>query len=420
MTRQVFVECVEEMSERADPTPAVDAATRAMRRHRSEQLDEVDAVVNGGSFYAKGFRSPTDWLMVTTREGVGFCKLTLHLADRIQRMPIVKAAFADGDLAESSLRLLAGAWTESVAPMFARDEQLLCGWATSMPHADFKMVLDTWRVHADPDREAKTAHEQFDSRAVHLSKLMDGIGVIDGTLDPEGLALLREAIRLYSQPAEGETRSAAQRRADSLITIARMAIENHVTVPGKRRRKPKVVATTSYDDLTSRWHREPDEPTSRPRGGALDTDLDRSVVSAEAVRRMACDCNIHRYITNPLGTVVDYGRTTRVVSDSLFDTLLIRDHGCRWPGCGIPAGGCDAHHATHWLDDGETKPDNLVLLCWFHHHLLHEQHWSIEPLGGGHFSLKDPHGGAQLLRPPLVGLALPTDPPTQPTLPDLR
>ena len=211
--------------------------------------------------------------------------------------------------------------------------------------------------------------------------------------------------------------------------------------PGKKRRKPKVVATTSYDDLTSKWHQEQAaqsstdaagsdplndadalspadadagsdaaEPTPRPLGGALDTDLDRSVVSAEAVRRMACDCNIHRYITNPLGTVIDYGRSTRVVSDSLFDTLLIRDHGCRWPGCGIPAGGCDAHHATHWLDGGETEPDNLVLLCWFHHHLLHEQHWSIEPLGGGHFNLNDPHGGAQLLRPPLVGLALPTEP----------
>jgi len=430
MTRQAFVECVEEMTERADPTPAVDAATRAMRRHRSEQLDEVNAVVNGGSFYANGFRSPTDWLMITTREGAGFCKLTLHLADRIQRMPIVKAAFADGDLAESSLRLLAGAWAESVAEVFERDEQMLCGWATSMPHADFKMVLDTWRMHADPDREATTAQEQFDSRAVHLSMLMDGVGVIDGTLDPEGLALVREAIRLYSHPADGETRSAAQRRADALITIARMAIENHVPAPGEKRRKPKVVATSAYDDLTSKWHAEqgptdadgtgPDEATPRPLGGALDTDLDRSVVSAEAVRRMACDCNIHRYIANPLGTVIDYGRAQRVVSDSLFDTLLIRDHGCRWPGCGIPAGGCDAHHATHWLDNGETEPDNLVLLCWFHHHLLHEQHWSIEPLGGGHFNLNDPHGGAQLLRPPLVGLALPTDPPTQPALPDLR
>ncbi|MGB5757457.1 MAG: hypothetical protein WBM50_11115, partial [Acidimicrobiales bacterium] len=38
-------------------------------------------------------------------------------------------------------------------------------------------------------------------------------------------------------------------------------------------------------------------------------------------------------------------------------------------------GSCDAHHATHGLDHGTTDPDNLVLLCWFHHHLLHEQHW---------------------------------------------
>ena len=165
MTRAVFAECVEEMTERAHPTPAVDAATRQMRRLRAEQLDEVDAVVNGGSFYTRGFRSATDWLVVTTSEGVGFCKLTLHLADRIQRMPIVRAAFAGGGLAESSLRLLAGAWCESIVDVFERDEQMLCDWATGMPHADFKLVLDTWRMHADPDREAATAQEQFDARA---------------------------------------------------------------------------------------------------------------------------------------------------------------------------------------------------------------------------------------------------------------
>ena len=486
MSRQVFAECVGEMSERAHPTPGVHAATRAMRRLRAEQLDEVDAVVNGASFYARGFRSPTDWLVVTTCEGVGFCKLTLHLADRIQRMPVVRAAFADGGLAESSLRLLAGAWCESIADVFARDEQMLCDWATAMPYADFKLVLDTWRMHADPDREAATAQEQFDRRALHLSRLLDGVGVVDGVLDPEGFALVREAIRLYAQPVDGETRLAAQRRADALVTIARMAIESHVAVVGQKRRKPKVVATISYDDLVSDWYRQqdpttdrdtapdagttgddrrpgagptaadpqpdagstgddarpdapdprPDEPRSgadapqpdgpavRPWGGSLDTDTDRTIVSADTIRRMACDCNIHRYITNPLGTVIDYARTTRIVSDPLFDVLVIRDHGCRWPGCGIPAGGCDAHHATHWLDGGHTKPDNLVLLCWFHHHLLHEQHWSIEPLGGGHFNLNNPHdnphhGDVRLLRPPLVGAALPTTPPTHPTLPEL-
>jgi hypothetical protein len=387
-----------------------------MRGFRAEQLDEIQAVVDGGSLYAKGFRSPTDWLMVTTREGVGPCKQTLHLAERIQVMPVVKAAFAAGDLAESSLRLLTLAWAPAIADVFARDERMLCGWATTMPHSDFKMVLDTWRMHADPDRESATAQERFDSRSLHMSSLLDGLGQIDGLLDSEGFALVREAIRVYSLPAQGETRTATQRRADGLVTVARLALEGHVPVPGQKRRKPKVVATIAYHDLVAKF-REASTGASNVGvgvGATIDTDLDRVVVPAETIRRMACDCNVHRYITNPLGTVTDYGRSHRVVSDSLFDTLLIRDHGCRWPGCRIPPGGCDAHHAQHWLDLGETEPDNLVLLCWFHHHLLHEQHWSIEPLGGGHFNLNSPTGDAQLVRPPMVGLALPTHPTTLP------
>jgi hypothetical protein len=420
MKSRVLSECAEELAERADPTPGVGAATRGMRRFRAEQLDEIQAVVDGASFYAKGFRSPTDWLMVTTREGVGQCKQTLHLAERIQVMPVVKAAFAAGDLAESSLRLLAVAWAPSVSDVFARDEAMLCGWATSMPHSDFKMVLDTWRMHADPDRESATAQERFDSRSLQMSGLLDGMGRVDGLLDPEGFALTREAVRLYSRAAEGDTRTAAQRRADALVTVSRMAIERHVPVSGEKRRTAKVVATIAYDDLVARFREGSGIATEHGLGdgvgvgGTIDTDTDRIVVPAETIRRMACDCNVHRYVTNPLGTVTDFGRSHRVVSDSLFDTLLIRDHGCRWPGCGIPAGGCDAHHAKHWLDLGETKPDNLVLLCWFHHHLLHEQHWSIEPLGGGHFSLNSPTGDAQLLRPPMVGLALPAIPATLP------
>ena len=142
----------------------------------------------------------------------------------------------------------------------------------------------------------------------------------------------------------------------------------------------------------------------------LDWILDRTVVPAETIRRIACDASVHRLITGPQSTIIDYGRSQRVVSDSLFDVLALRDHGCRFAGCTVPASGCDAHHAVHWLDDGDTEPDNVPLVCWHHHHWLHEQHWSIEPLGGGHFILNDPHGGAQLLRPPLVGLALPTRP----------
>ena len=402
MTSTVLSDCVEELTFYSDPTPAVTTSTRLLRRARAEQLDEIHAQVGAAKFYRLGFRSPTDWLATSTRDSIGQCKITLHLAARIQVMPVVKAAFTIGDLAESALRLLAAAWNETVADTFERDEELLCQWATSLSHDDFKMVLDTWRLRADPDREERTKQEQFDSRALHLSALLDGVGRLDGTLDPEGLVLVREAIRALSLPCDGETRTAAQRRADALVSMAKIALTHLEPIAGKKRRRPKVVATTDADDLAD-----------ATEGGTIESDHDRIVVPAESIRRISCDCSVHRLITGPQSTILDYGRAERTVSDSLFDVLTLRDHGCRWDGCGMPASACDAHHVVHWADGGETEPDNLALVCWHHHHFLHEQHWSIQPLGGGHFISIDPHGGQHPMRPPTVGLA----PPAEPSLP---
>ncbi len=394
MDRGVWIEGVAELSRYHAPTPDVAASTRLVRQARAAQLDEVGAAVDAGSFFSLGFRSPTDWLATTTREGVGACRVTLHLADRIRKMPVVRQAFGAGDLAESSLRLLADAWHVDVADVFARDEEMLCRWATTLCHKDFKFVLDTWRLHADPDRAERTVEERYDSRSLHLSAMLDGMGRLDGTLDPEGFALVREAVRALSQRSEDDTRTAAQRRADGLVTMARIALEQVEPVPGRKRRKPKVVATISYTDLVA-----------STGGGSLETDLDRAVVPVEAIRRVACDSTVHRLVTGPQSAILDYGRSQRVVSDSLFDVLALRDHGCRFAGCTTPASGCDAHHAVHWLDLGQTEPDNLALVCWHHHHWLHEQHWRIEPLGGGHFILIDPHGGAHTMRPPMIGAA---------------
>lgn len=390
----VLVECVAELSRYHAPTPDVASSTCLVRQARAAQLDEVGTAVDAGSFFNLGFRSPTDWLATTTREGVGTCKVTLLLADRIRKMPVIRQAFGVGDLAESALRLLANAWCADVADAFARDEEMLCGWAITLSHKDFKFVLDSWRLHADPDQAERTAEERYDSRSLHLSAMLDGMGRIDGTLDTEGFALVREAVRALSQRCDDDTRSAAQRRADGMVTMARIALEQVEPVPGRKRRKPKVVATISYDDLAA-----------STGGGSFETDHDRAVVPAESIRRIACDSMVHRLVTGPQSAILDYGRSQRVVSDSLFDVLALRDHGCRFAGCITPASGCDAHHATHWLDLGETEPGNLALVCWHHHHWLHEQHWSIEPLGGGHFILIDPDGGAHTMRPPMVGAA---------------
>jgi hypothetical protein len=87
-----------------------------------------------------------------------------------------------------------------VADVFARDEQMLCGWATAMPYSILEMMLDAWRMHADHDRVSATARKCFDSHSLHLSSLLDGMGQVDGPLDSEGFVLEREALRQLTLP----------------------------------------------------------------------------------------------------------------------------------------------------------------------------------------------------------------------------
>ncbi|UUT34389.1 HNH endonuclease signature motif containing protein [Microbacterium elymi] len=74
--------------------------------------------------------------------------------------------------------------------------------------------------------------------------------------------------------------------------------------------------------------------------------------------------------------------------------LAIRDGGCLWPGCVVPASYCEAHHCDHWsADHGSTDIDRGILLCRFHHLLLHNAGWHIRRGGHGPFLLHRPDGG---------------------------
>jgi hypothetical protein len=55
--------------------------------------------------------------------------------------------------------------------------------------------------------------------------------------------------------------------------------------------------------------------------------------------------------------------------------LNTRDRGC--VVCGAPPVMCEAHHLISWIEGGETKVSNLVLLCRRHHIDLHAGHWKI-------------------------------------------
>jgi hypothetical protein len=115
-------------------------------------------------------------------------------------MPVVAEVFAAGELSEAALGLLADAWAEQMAEVFARDEEMLVGWAQRLALHDFKLVLSAWVAKADADRVERSAQDRYEARRLHVSELLDGMHAVDGLLDIEGAEFVNQAIRFLARP----------------------------------------------------------------------------------------------------------------------------------------------------------------------------------------------------------------------------
>jgi hypothetical protein len=116
-------------------------------------------------------------------------------------------------------------------------------------------------------------------------------------------------------------------------------------------------------------------------------------ICAETARRLACEASLIAVLHGPKGSL-DVGRKTRAIPPSIRRALRVRDEGrCRFPGCENRRF-VDAHHIVHWARGGETKLDNLVLLCSRHHRLVHEGGFRVARSGDGSFVFRRPDGKA--------------------------
>ena len=125
---------------------------------------------------------------------------------------------------------------------------------------------------------------------------------------------------------------------------------------------------------------------SRAHGG-----LARSDLPIDTVRRLTCDGSLITIVEDDDGTPLDVGRKRRTVTTALRRALWSRDRHCTFPGC---HNRCyvDAHHIEHWAEGGATSLENLMLLCTFHHTLLHEGGFKIRRDGDGAIYFQRPDG----------------------------
>jgi hypothetical protein len=93
---------------------------------------------------------------------------------------------------------------------------------------------------------------------------------------------------------------------------------------------------------------------------------------AETAQRLACDGEITRIVLSPTSEVLDVGRSKRVAHPALDKAIRHRDKTCRWETCERPAHHCDLHHRQPWWAGGHTNLNNMIMLCGYHHRMVHE------------------------------------------------
>lgn len=118
-------------------------------------------------------------------------------------------------------------------------------------------------------------------------------------------------------------------------------------------------------------------------------------LSPQTARRLACDASQVTVLKGEDGTPLNIGRRTRTVPPAIRRALVLRDGGCRFPGCSEQHF-VDAHHIHHWCDGGETSLKNLVLLCRHHHRLIHEEGYDLGYSESGTLVFRDASGKALL------------------------
>ncbi len=367
--------------------------------------DQADGHIVDGSANASA------WLKHRLGISHGQARELLWFTHGINQYSDLYAAIESGRLSSTKAKSLLRVFTTPRHEFTLRDIESLIGYAARLTVNQTRLIAKAWAARVDAELASQDPSQPTVAPVtseLFVSEILDGIVELAGTLDPSDGETFRTAMALAlkigrrdrvddddsdeddgddgvdhelfedeangdnrrgskadsSDPGPVDERTAAQQRADALTLIVRFFLDHHDKTGTASGERPHINVTINLDTLEN--------------GNGLATTTHTSTgMTAQTALQHACDANIHRIITNGASEILDVGRTTRIISPSLHKAIRHRDIHCRFPGCDTPHQFGQVHHIQPWSRGGSTDRYNLVLLCTYHHRLVHHGPWQI-------------------------------------------
>lgn len=331
------------------------------------RLGETEAWVDDGA------HDMAHW--TTMRLGVSRWKAERWLASgsALRTLPATADAFERGELGIDKVAELT---------RFASfdDEDGLVRWAAGVSSGAIRRVGDLRAredlgrdaVHAERDRWLEYRYTDG-GRRFRLDAELPGAA---GTVVARALDRLGDEVP--PMPDEEDERLVGARRADALVALCSARIADDADQD-----RATVVVHTELDTV-------------------LDLDANAQVeegpvIAGSTLHRLLCNARLQTVVEHADGTVRGVGRLTREPAPWMMRQLRHRDGTCRFPGCDARRF-TQAHHVEWWSRGGATDLDNLILVCTFHHRLVHEHGWGLTVDGDGEVNWIRPEEGRG--RPP--------------------
>ncbi|MFT5118805.1 MAG: hypothetical protein ACI9NY_002347 [Kiritimatiellia bacterium] len=364
-----------------------------------------------------GIRSCAYWLAWKSGLDITVAREKVRVAKALDGLPKTNAAFEKGELSYSKVRAMTRVATEKNESYLLDIAQygttqhvvkLAGAFRTVTRVEDFDGAdaisvmgeLDESVVVSEHELDLRREQTLYESRGVSCYQDDEGMWIIKAKLPAEEGALLVKVIKeLGDRLAEKVAADAFSEYKKDDCLDEKLLKEVNLTSPQLSfpQRRADALAMMAEDFLAR---------TADDNGGASspalkgaercqlvlhvqsghvdhgqDSNLEGRWLLPDVARRLACDASLLVVEQDSVGNVLNIGRKTRIISAAMSRALAIRDGGCQFPGC-CESRYVEGHHVKHWADGGETKLDNLVTLCRYHHRELHRGKFflAVKPL----------------------------------------